>query len=364
MKRPVRVLLRLLGIGAAVAVLFGLAAVIVLPSQWFREKVRLRIVEETERATGGKVEIGSFQFDWRSLRAEVSPFVLRGTEPPAERPLFRAEALAVDLKIVSMLKRDIDVQSVLLDRPQLNLLVGETGITNLPRPQRPKRASDSALAPLMKLAIQKIRLRDGELRYGDQRVKLQLYGERLNAQLAYNFAGPSYKGEVSLERLDVNAPPVLPMSAAFQSNVELFEHRLKIHVARAQTRTAQMEASGGVENFANPQVSLSLNTYGSLAELGKPLRLPIEHTGNVQFRGVMLYNSAEKLRVQGRLTGQGLAVRQAGIFVRNIAVASDVKYGPGLVAMTGVRVDALDGRFDGSAELRDLNQYRVNGKVT
>ena len=55
---------------------------LVLRSDWFREKVRQRMVAEVEKATGGPSEIGAFQFDWKQMRAEVDGFVLHGTEPP------------------------------------------------------------------------------------------------------------------------------------------------------------------------------------------------------------------------------------------------------------------------------------------
>ena len=70
------------------------------------------MIAEIERATGGPTEIGEFRFDWKNLTAEVAPFVLRGTEPATERPLFRADSVKVGLKIISMMKRDIDISSL------------------------------------------------------------------------------------------------------------------------------------------------------------------------------------------------------------------------------------------------------------
>jgi translocation and assembly module TamB len=59
----------------------AIAAVLVLQSDWFHQKIRAAIVAEVERATGGRVEIGPLYFSWRNLRAEVRNFVLHGTEP-------------------------------------------------------------------------------------------------------------------------------------------------------------------------------------------------------------------------------------------------------------------------------------------
>src|SRR5690242_9476907 len=90
-----RILLALAGLAVIVAAL----AFFTLRSQWFYDKVRQRIVSTVETATGGRVEIGSFQFDWRQLRAEVKSFVIHGTEPADKPPLLRAGSVVVGLKI-------------------------------------------------------------------------------------------------------------------------------------------------------------------------------------------------------------------------------------------------------------------------
>src|SRR5216683_949494 len=100
MNRPLRNMVRIV---AAVVALTGIVLFslwLILPSAWFREKVRERIVYEVEKATGGRVEIGSFYFDWKTLTAEVSPFVLHGTEGAGQQPLARVDRLKVGLKII------------------------------------------------------------------------------------------------------------------------------------------------------------------------------------------------------------------------------------------------------------------------
>jgi hypothetical protein len=47
------------------------AGIIVAQSQWFRAFVRAKIISTVEDSTGGKVEIASFGFDWRHLRADL-----------------------------------------------------------------------------------------------------------------------------------------------------------------------------------------------------------------------------------------------------------------------------------------------------
>jgi uncharacterized protein involved in outer membrane biogenesis len=135
MKRPVKITLWVTAVLAGLVLLLGIAAVLILPSNWFREKVRAGIVNEIERVSGGRVEIGAFRVDWSKLTAEIAPFVLHGTEPAGEKPLFAADSVQVGFKIISAFKRDIDIASLVVQRPQLNLLVDESGVTNFPKPK-------------------------------------------------------------------------------------------------------------------------------------------------------------------------------------------------------------------------------------
>ena len=95
---------------AGLALIVVVAAILVLRSAWFNEKVRERVVSTVATAPGGRVEAGSFQFDWRRLRAQIGAFAIHCTEAAGKPPLFRARTIAVGLKIISILERRVDIQ--------------------------------------------------------------------------------------------------------------------------------------------------------------------------------------------------------------------------------------------------------------
>src|SRR5690348_16989883 len=101
--------LMVFGTLSALVLIAVVAAVVLLQSGWFYLKVRTGIVATVEKATGGHVEIGSLHFYWRELRAEVRNFVLHGTEPPGKPPLLQADRVSVGLKIVSLARRDVNI---------------------------------------------------------------------------------------------------------------------------------------------------------------------------------------------------------------------------------------------------------------
>src|ERR1700690_4192080 len=151
MRRTFKIGLYTLGGLAATAVVLVVAALIVVKSAWFHEKVRQRMVREIEDATGGRVELGSFDFDWRNMTVTVRNLVIHGTEGPQGAPFARVDLVRLELKVISALEQRVDLLSALAERPQVNVIVYPDGHTNVPQPKaaaKPRRdTTESALDP-------------------------------------------------------------------------------------------------------------------------------------------------------------------------------------------------------------------------
>ena len=66
---------------AALIVLLLVGTIVTVRTDWFRNFVKQKIITATEDGTGGRVDIGSFEFAWSRLRAVVTGFVIHGNEP-------------------------------------------------------------------------------------------------------------------------------------------------------------------------------------------------------------------------------------------------------------------------------------------
>src|SRR5438067_2134366 len=192
-----------------VLVLF-IAGISIVQTEWFRNTVRDKIVTAVSEATGGKVDVGSFSFDWRHLHAEVRNFVLHGLEPAEAPPLFRANLLAVDLKLTSPFKGAVDIAALGVDTPQANIIAYPDGRTNIPAPKVQHTSDKSGLQSVVDLAVGHFNLQNGSFTFAGQKMDLNASGENLRAQLAYNPLHPSYSGEADISPLHLksggNAP--------------------------------------------------------------------------------------------------------------------------------------------------------------
>ena len=125
----------------SVALAASVVALLIVQSAWFHNQVRLRIVREIQDATGGRVEVAAFSFDWRELRAELRGLTVRGLEPPGEPPLFRCESVAVGIRIVSAFRKKVDLALLVVRAPEVNVTVDAEGRTNVPRPKVARRSA-------------------------------------------------------------------------------------------------------------------------------------------------------------------------------------------------------------------------------
>src|SRR5579871_3157201 len=252
---------------AGVGLLVTLAAVLVLRSDWFARKVRERIVAEVEKATGGRAEIGAFHFDWRQMRAEVDGFVLHGSEPPAASPLLRVDQVAVGLKVISVVKRSVDIRYLEVRRPQVSVIVYPDGRTNVPAPKL-KSAGKGTVQTILDLAIGRLAVQDGAFDIAGQgKTPFDAQGRNLRAQFVYDASGPRYRGQVSIAPAGLHWGDYRPILLDVSLGLAVEKNRVEISAGRVATAQSQIEFSGAIDSLADFSGSLKYKARVSLAEL-------------------------------------------------------------------------------------------------
>src|SRR5579862_7363856 len=111
----------------ALIVLLLAGTILTVRTDWFRNFVRQKIITATEDGTGGKVEIGSFEFAWTRLRAVVTDFVIHGNEPAGSDPFVRAARVELDLRLFTSIRRPFELAYLGVDKPGVNIIVFPDG---------------------------------------------------------------------------------------------------------------------------------------------------------------------------------------------------------------------------------------------
>jgi translocation and assembly module TamB len=350
-------------LAAALCLSVVAAFLVAVRTSWFREKVRERIVREVERASGGRAEIGAFQFDGGRLTAEVRDFVLHGTEEPGAPPLLRARRISVGLKLVSIIRRVIDIQSLEIEAPQLRIVVHPDGTTNLPRPAVPRRGPGNAVERFLALAIDRVDVFDGTAECGIEKIGLELHGEQLRARLFYQASPEKYLGEVSLRNANLRSPQVPAGPLDISASVELESNRLAFRVANARTAKSSIGFEGAVADWRSPHLEARFSGEISMAEFARAWSLPVAPTGTASVQGGVHYDGSGSWRAHANIAAKGLAYQGSGLRVTGASLNATADWSPGRLHVSRLHVTALGGAFDGSASMGGDAGVRIDGRV-
>src|SRR5262245_34598393 len=76
--------------------------VLVVRSRAFHQYLLAKVVKYAQQEIGGRVELGDFTFQLWRLRADLYQIAVHGTERDAQAPLFAADHVAIDLRLLSL----------------------------------------------------------------------------------------------------------------------------------------------------------------------------------------------------------------------------------------------------------------------
>ncbi len=256
MRKLRRIVLWTLAAVAALLVLATVAGVIVVRSDRFYQYIRRSIVEQIERATGGRVELASYSLDWHNLTAQIQGLVIHGKESPAEPPLLSVGSATLGMRIISVLEKKIDLASLRIERPQAYFVVYEDGSTNFPGP--PARSDKLWTEELLNLKIGSYEIVDGVMEYDGQRIPLHLKGEHLRARMSYEAQTPSYRGDLSTDSVLVTAEGYGPIPASLSATFAIEKSRFLLPRVRVATKESSADLSGSLDDPRAPHGTFAM----------------------------------------------------------------------------------------------------------
>jgi translocation and assembly module TamB len=281
-------------IGSLIAI--GVAALVVIAifefgfaDRW----IRSAIISQIQQRTGARAEIGSFHFNPWLLRVGISDFTVHGLEDPSTPPLFHADRIDVEVRILSFFSHQIALDELIVDKPEIAVRIDKNGRSNVPTPKsrgpsRPWRAT------LFELRIGQLALRDGAVSYNNQRTPLALDGQNFEFTLRYDAptnAADSYVGSFQWQQVRLAAGRDLPfrfdVSAKFTLHRDAFELQELVWTAPH----SQLNLRADLASFAQPDWDLRYRGRLSLDDIRTIFRKPTAPRGIADFSGRAHYTS-------------------------------------------------------------------------
>ena len=349
MRRAVRIFL-------AVSALLCLAAagsVVFLRSAWLRERIRSEAVAQIERATGGKVELGGFRFDWRARTIHITGLTLHGTENSGP-PLLSIERASAELQIISYFTRDLRIGRTMVESPRSHLTVTASGVTNLPRPRVPlsgKAAADT----IVDLRIASLDVRNGSVLLEvegrpPRTVPWDASANEVAARVRYEANRDRYTGEVSARTGVRVRGRTYDLAVAAGGSLE--RNRIAARSVKLSTAQSEIEITNAtLENFASPVAQGSFSARLLLAEFDK------RASGILNAAGEARWVSMDDYRVTGRADSANVSLPR----IRNVRLSSGFALSPGKLEFRQARLAAAGGRMVADGEFTDWSKFKAKG---
>ena len=363
MKKFLRIALWTLGGLAALVLLAAIAGVLVVRSDRFHQYIQRRIVEEVQRATGGRAELAGYSLDWRNLTAQVQGLVLHGKESAAEPPLLQVGSATLGLRIISVLETKIDLSSLRIERPQAYFVVYPDGSTNFPGP--PGRSDKVWSEELLNLKVRAYEVIDGLVEYDGQRIPVHLKGEHLRARMTYEAQTPSYRGDVSTDSLQVTAEGYGPIPTSMSATFALEKSRIVLPRVHVATKESSADLNGVLNDPKSLRGTLSMKVKASVREAVRIFNLPIEPTGSATFDGQVNVAFDQPLTsiLQGKVVARGVGYTQDRLKIRDAEVRGDLQLTRDRLTLRQMTATALDANVTGQASLEHGQQFHVEGTI-
>jgi translocation and assembly module TamB len=300
---------------AGVAFLFICAGVI-LHSQSFRNYALEQIVQAAQQGTETRIAVQSMTLTWRPLAIELDGISAQSRDASDGDPLFTAARVRVNLKLLPLLRRSIDVEKVDIDRPAVYMRTAANGQTNLPA-----MPSDSVSGPGFQTQIALLLIRNGLISYDDRQIPLSAELRNFHGQVGFDRATDSYKGQIAYDAGRIET-----------TEVRTFEHSAKLHfVANA--------AHCVIESLDVALLHSHLRAHGDLTDYKSPV-----------FKGAY----------SGEVSGDDLRwiTRDASVPVGDMSLQGEVAYRTAQGQTLLDRAD-LHGNFESGALIVPANRSKV-----
>jgi translocation and assembly module TamB len=363
MRKFRRIALWTLGGLAALLVLASITGVLIVRSERFHQYVQRRIVEEVEKATGGRLELASYSLDWHNLTAQVQGLVLHGKESPTDPPLLQVGSATLGLRVISVLETKIDLASLRIDRPQAYFVFYPDGSTNFPGP--PTKSGKLWTEELLNLKIGAYEITDGLVEYDGRRIPVHLKGEHLRVRMNYEARTPSYRGDVSTDSLQVTAEGYGPIPTSMSATFVLEQSRFVFPQVHVATKESSADLTGTLEDPRGPHGTFSMKGNVSVREAVKIFHLPIEPAGSASFDGevTVAFIDPYTSSLRGRVIAWGLGYTQDRLKIRDADVRGELQLTRDRLTLQQMTATVFGANIAGQANLEHGRQFHVEGTI-
>ena len=333
-------------LGVLVAFLLLAGAALYLRSNAFRDRVRAEVVARLESATGGRVEMGPFEWNMFRMRFEIRDLTIRGLEPAGEAPFVHVDRLDIRAEVLSVFGRRILLRHVQLEHPVIHVIVNPDDSTNTPAPLVAKGRAKA----LIELAIGHLETRDGQLLLNARTIPLDVNARDVVARLEYDPKDRRYDVDFHSADMQIEHPGWTAVRARADARLSMSSGKVEVKSCEVAWGRSRLEFTGAAANLADPKADILYKASLDAAEAGAILHLPELRSGAILATGQAGYE-ARALSSVGKLVLKDAEWRQ-GAMRAVVNGGAQFTANRDRVTLTSIFATTLGGTLSGTGDIR------------
>jgi len=343
----------------AIPIVLIAGAAIFLKVYFTQDRLKALIIPRVESAIQRDVSVGKVSLKiFPNLAIKMASLEISGPRRGAfaKNEFFKVDEIVLDVGLKPLLRREMQVDKVIITRPQVYLEVNKEGINNYTFPSPPQQPGKAPAPPSGKpfaLFLSDFQLSDGVVEYvdyqGDTRFLINDLDQSLSMQVTGGGKDAAIETQATIGGMSFGSTTRFLISNLPISNFERLSYKsdadlLTIDSARIGLREIALSARGSISNMTK-QPTLDLSIQSTQAELSQLLSLVppeflkasegLQTTGKVQFaltvKGVA--DSLTQPEVKGSFTLNNGSIRYSALpkSITNVNVAGSFEQPAGSV---------------------------------
>jgi translocation and assembly module TamB len=327
--------------------------------------VRHIVVSQIEQRTGARVELGGFHLHIWQLRAEFDDLTLHGLEAAGTPPLFHAAHVNVAIHILSFLGKEIAIDELVFDQPQIAVRYDKNGKSNLPTPRVP-RSNRPWPETLFSLRISRLEFRDGSATLNDRKVPLAMLGKNLQFQLHLDAPSPgteAYIGNLQWRQIEMAAKRDLPFRFDISAKFTLHPNAFELDDLVLKLPRSNLNLRAELPSFAQPDWNLHYRGRLTLADVRTIFRSPLTPDGIADFSGQARYASGE-WTANGHYQGHDFLMTYKWFHAGGMETWGDYEMAKNRLVVQKINIRALGGTVTGRLQMDTETQgFRTETQI-
>ncbi len=318
-RRWLRVLAWTVGIIAILIVVGVVGLWLMVRSAWFHGKV-LRYADSQASAalhTPVRLQNYNLHFSLSTPAIDAYNITVAGASPYPSPPLLQIAHLHVGIRVISLLKRQWRLQSIVVDRPLIHLYIAPNGVNNLPNLSS-GQSGGSGSTNIFKLGIRQAVVNHGWIWFNDreQTLSARLQGVRFEA--GFNSARQAYSGNFGYRSGVVQYGAYRPLAQQLAVRFDATPSRLKLLPLTLSSPVGRLDMDATASDYAQPAVHCTYRMRLDAGQLRAILRNASVPAGVILTAGNLDYVSRpgrglwQSLRIVGTVSSSALVAAASG----------------------------------------------------